>query len=311
MPVRIRKSQQRRPRHFKILQHSVIHQRHALCRHAFIVILVVAQQILLDPASSSSDRQSPSGNFRQNLFAHLLRKRLPLRRILLPVALRAMSEHFVKKYRGRASGQSAGLTRGSFNGAATRPSSSFRMCRSRRHTPPCHPARPPAHPIKIVITLEVHSVRRLALNEQFQPVTNLPVLKLRPFARHLIRVLRLRCERHDRIDHRRRRPKFLRIRAHFRFPWLAIHLDRNLGTNVCVRLLVREVRRSTFRRLNFHFLARLDLDQGFRRRAILLVRLEPNRAPQYFRIVVDRRRCARTAALLLPVAPTLCELSRS
>jgi hypothetical protein len=63
-----------------------------------------------------------------------------------------------------------------------------------------------------------------------------------------------------------------------------------------------EIRRGPFRRLNLDFLACPDLDQRFRRRPVLLVGLEPDRAPQDFRVVINRRRRARTAALLLPRA---------
>src|SRR6266853_2521553 len=98
------KSDQRRPRHLETLQHTVIHERHTLRRHAFIIELVVSQQVLfpeLFPCCVVSNAQK----FRQDLLAYFLRKRLPFGHVFLTVAFGAMAEDFVEKYRRGASRQ--------------------------------------------------------------------------------------------------------------------------------------------------------------------------------------------------------------
>ena len=104
MSVRMRKPNQRGSRHFEILQNAVLHQRHALRRHALIIELVVAQQVLL--AEFSHRRVVGNAQkFRKDLLAHFFRKRLPLGHIFLSMAFSAMPEDLVKKYRRCASCQ--------------------------------------------------------------------------------------------------------------------------------------------------------------------------------------------------------------
>src|SRR6267378_456734 len=100
----MRKSDQRRPRHLETLQHAVIHQRHALRRHAFIIKLVVAQKVLL-PELFHRRIVSNAQKFRQNLLAHFFRERLPFGHVFLPVAFSPMAEDFMEKYRRGASRQ--------------------------------------------------------------------------------------------------------------------------------------------------------------------------------------------------------------
>ena len=68
----------------------------------------------------------------------------------------------------------------------------------------------------------IHAVRRLSLNEKLQPVTHLAKLKLGALARHLILIFRLRRERNDRIQNRRRLPERSRVQPYFVFPGMPI-----------------------------------------------------------------------------------------
>src|SRR6266851_4099408 len=297
----MRKSDQRRSRHLETLQHTVIHQRHALRRHPFIVELVVAQKVLL-PELFHRRIVSNAQKFRQDLLADFFRKRLPFGHVFLTVAFGAMAKDFVEKYRRCAPRQQRRSNRRIVDG---RGDQSFqllahrRFCRVHRFVVRCVLG---VYPIKIVVAVDVHSVRRLALDEQLQPVANLSVLQLRPFAGYLIRVLRLRRERHDGIDDRRRFAKRLGIRTDSLLPRFAVHRDRNLRPDRNVRFFPRKIRRSPFRRFYFYFLARLDLDQRFGCGPVLLVGLQPDRPPQHLSIIVDRYWRARSTALLLPLA---------
>ena len=152
------------------------------------------------------------------------------------------------------------------------------------------------HPVEIVVALDIHSIRCLALDEKFQPVMDLPALQLRPLCIHQVRILRERRKRHDRIQNRRRFPELFRIRPHSFFPWLPVQRERHFRLDRLVRLLVRKIRRVAFRRIRFHFLARPDFDQRFRRRAILTICFQPNSPPHNFRIIIDGNSRAGTAA---------------
>src|SRR5260370_34225681 len=94
----MRKSDQRRSRHLETLQHTVIHQRHALRRHPFIVELAVAQKVLL-PELFHRRIVSEAQKFRQDLLADFFRKRLSLGHIFLTMAYAALAKNFVEKYR--------------------------------------------------------------------------------------------------------------------------------------------------------------------------------------------------------------------
>src|SRR5277367_4663100 len=82
----------------------MIYKRHALCRNALVIELVIAQQIFgtkLLPRCVVHDCQET----RQNWFADLFSKRLAFGGIFLAVAFGAVSEHFMEKDGSRAAGQ--------------------------------------------------------------------------------------------------------------------------------------------------------------------------------------------------------------
>ena len=68
-----------------------------------------------------------------------------------------------------------------------------------------------------------------------------------------------------------------------------------------MRRLFRKIGRGAFGCLHLHLLARLDLDQGFRGRAILAVRFSPDLPPQNRDIIVKDGRRAGTRPAGLPV----------
>src|SRR6266851_6834531 len=271
--VRTRKPDQRRPRHLEILQHAVIHQSDALRRHTFIIKLVVAQKVL-PPKLFHGRVVGDAQKIRQDLLPHFFRKRLSFGYILLPVAFGAMAKNFVEKHRRGASGQQCRPDGRVVDG---RGNQSFQLLAHRRlrciHRFVVRRVLG-VDPVEIVVAVDVHAVRRLALDEQLQPVTNLPELQLRPFAGHVKGVLPLRRERHDGIDDRRRFAKSLGISADFLFPWLAVHGDGNLRPDKGMGFFPRKIRRAPFRGFYFYFLARLDLDQRLGSGAVLFVGLQ-------------------------------------
>ncbi len=301
MAIRVRKAHQRRARHLEIFQNAMVHQSYAVRPHALIVIFVVAQQIRLAQLAHRRVVHDAQKR-RQNLLPHFFREGLPFRDVLLPVAFRAMAKHFMEKHRGGAPGQQRGTHRRLVDGCGLQPfqllaHGGFRGI----HRLVVRRVRG-LHPIKIVVAVQVHAVRRLALYKQLQPVANLPELQLRSFAGHVIGVLRLRRKRHDGIDHRGRIAKRLGVRAHFFFPRFAVQRERIFRPDISMWLLVRKIRRAALRRFDLDFFARFDLDQRFRRGLILLVGLQPDGPPQNLLIIIDWHRRARPAVLRLPLA---------
>ena len=191
--------------------------------------------------------------------------------------------------------RSAGPAYGSTSGAATSASSSLRRTCPSASTALSSGASDGIGPVKIVIAVDVHAVRRFSLNEQFQPVVDLAKLQARAFARDLILIVARRAERHDGIQNLRRRAKRARVQANFFFPGFAVGMNGNFRAVESVRLFARKIRSVLLGRLDLHFLARIDLDQAFRGGAELLVGLLPHRAAQHVGSVIDRHRGAKTA----------------
>ena len=128
------------------------------------------------------------------------------------------------------------------------------------------------------------------------------MLQLCPFRVHQVRILRKRGERHDRIQNVRRFAECFCVRADFFFPRFPVQRERCLRLNRFVRLLMRKIRSTPFQSVGFYFLAGANLDQRFRGSAILIVRLQPNRASHDFLIVVYGNCRSRPAAWHLPLA---------
>ena len=277
----------------------MIDQRHALGRHAFVIKLVVAEQILpsqLPHGGVVGDAQER----RQNLLSDFFREGLSFAHVFLPVAFRAVAKNLVEEHRGGASREQRRANGwvdnrrldqpfqllahgrfGSVHGLVIR--RFFRI-----------------HPVKVVIAVDVHPVGRLPLDKQFQPVAHLSELQLRPFAGHLQHVLRLRAEGHDGIDDGRRFAKGFRVRAHFGFPRRAVHVDGNLRRDGNVRLLAGKIRGLALDRFYLHFFSRLDLNQRFFGGAVLFVGFEPGGAAQHFGVVIHGHGHDRVVALYLP-----------
>ena len=300
MSIRMRKAYQRRPRHLEVLQHSVVHQRHALRRHALIIELVVPQQIF--PAQLLHRRVVHNAQeTRQDFFSNFFRKRLSLSHIFLPVPLGTVPKNFVEKDRGRAPGQKRRAHGRIVDGCFNQPFQFLAHGRFRGIHGFVVRRLLRIHPVKVVIPVDVHPVRRFALDEQLEPVANLPVLQLRALAAHLQNVLRLRAEGDNGIDNRRRFPKRFGVRPHFRFPRRAIHADGNLRSDVNARLLAGKVRRVALGRFHFHFFPGPDFDQRLFCSAVLFVRFKPNGPAQHFGVVIQGHGHAGAAALHLPL----------
>ena len=157
-------------------------------------------------------------------------------------------------------------------------------------------------PVKIVVTVDVHAVRRFSLNEQFQPVVDLAKLQARALARDLVLIVTRRAERHDGIQNLRRRAKRPRVETNFCFPGFAVGMDGNFRAVESVRLFARKIRSVFLGRLDLNFLARIDLDQAFRGGAELFVGLLPHRAAEHIGSVIDRHRRAKTALAGIGIA---------
>ena len=222
----MRKSNQRRARHLESLQYAVIHQRHLLRRNSLIVKLVVAEQIFVAqflPRCVVHDAQKGG----KNRLANLLRKRLSLGNVAHKT--RRKVEMVVVKEHGRsASRQQCRSNSRLVDRRRDQTFHLFAQCRARHRHRLVVRSFLRVHPVKVVIALDVHSIRRFSLNKKLQPVANLPELQLRPLRIHLKYVLRQRAERHNRIQNRRRFAERLRIRAHSFFPRLAVQRERNL-----------------------------------------------------------------------------------
>src|SRR5262249_22112830 len=221
MSVRMRESNQWRPRHLKILQYTAVHQCHLLRRHSLIIELVVSQQIFIPqffPRRVIHNRQE----LRKNRFSHCCSKSLSCCKVLLPVSFCPMPENFMEENCSRTPCQH-GRTNGWLVDRCLHQSFHlFAQCRARGSHGLVVWCVLRINPVEVVITLDIHSIRGFSLYEQFQPVTNLPVLQLRPFRVHLIHVLRQGAKRHNRIQNRLRFTERFRIRTHALFPWPAV-----------------------------------------------------------------------------------------
>jgi len=69
-----------------------------------------------------------------------------------------------------------------------------------------------------------------------------------------------------------------------------------------VWLFTRKIGRAAFRSFDFHFFARLDLDQRLGRHSILLVGFQPDRPAEHIRVVIDGDLGTGPAALHLALA---------
>ena len=95
---------------------------------------------------------------------------------LLPVALSAMSEDFMEKYRRCASCQQCWSDGRIVDRSGHQPFQFLAHRRFRGVDRFVVRRVLGIDPIKIVVAVDVHAVRRFALDEQLQPVTNLPKL---------------------------------------------------------------------------------------------------------------------------------------
>src|SRR5580700_4382294 len=305
MAVGSGETHERRTRHLKILQDSVIHKRHALRRNALVIELVVAQQVIR-PELLLRGVVHDAQETRQDGFADLFRKSLAFGGIFLPVAFGAVSKNFVEKDGSRAAGQERRSNRWLVNRCGNE-SFKFLAHGGLRGGDGFVVRRVSGiDPVKIVVALDVHSIRRLALDEQLQAVTDLAELQLGSFAGDLEDVLGLRGEGDNGIDNRRGFAERVSIGTDFFFPRFAVQRERDLRANVGVRLLVREVGCTIFDRIYFYFFARLDLDEGFRGGAVLAVGLEPHGAPENAGIIIEWNSFARAGACLRPLANLMC-----
>ena len=100
-------------------------------------------------------------------------------------------------------------------------------------------------------------------------------MQLGSFAGDLENVLCLGCKGDNGIDDRGGFAERAGVRANFFLPRLAVQCESHLWANKGMRLLVRKIRRAVFYGIDFHFLARLDLDERFRGSAVLAVGFEP------------------------------------
>src|SRR5262249_55500253 len=105
--VGAREISERRTGHFKCLQNSVINEGDRLCRHAFIIKLVVAEQVLI-PQLLFRRVVYDAEKVRQNLLADFFREGLSFGDVLLAVTFGAMTEDFVEEDGGSAASQERG-----------------------------------------------------------------------------------------------------------------------------------------------------------------------------------------------------------
>src|SRR6202030_764743 len=151
------------------------------------------------------------------------------------------------------------------------------------------------HPIKVEVPVDIHAVGGFALDEEFQAVTNLAILKLGALGIHLKLVLRLGGEGDDGIDYRAGFAKIAGVVADLLFPWLAVKRKGNQWAGKDLGLFAGKIRGGAFFALHLHFFAGFDLDERFRGRAIFSIRLEPHGAAEDLGIVVNWHVGARAA----------------
>src|SRR6185437_4180620 len=111
MAVGIGEAHQRRARHFKIFQDSMLHQRNRLRRNTFVIELVVTQQVLV-PELLLGGVVHDAQETRQDWFADFFRKGLAFGSIFLAVSFRAVAKDFMEKDGGRAARQQSWTNRG-------------------------------------------------------------------------------------------------------------------------------------------------------------------------------------------------------
>ena len=168
----------------KFAQYAVIHQRHALRRAR------PRHQTGNSPAARSSPASPPVGSstmrdeVRQERLANFAREGLALADILLAESFVAMPENFMEENRGGAAGQHRRPRKGL---GQRRLDQRFQFLLKhgalRQHRLVIW-SRGRIDPIEIVVAVDVHSVGRLALDEELQPVAHLAELKLCALARH-------------------------------------------------------------------------------------------------------------------------------
>ncbi len=294
VPVGYRKVLERLARHLKVFQHAVIDKRDALGRSSFIIEWIKSDENIL--AQSSLRRIVIDGKkFRKDRRADLVGKRLAFADIFLAEAFRAMAEYFVEENGSGAARQKRGPGIWLDQRSGHQPFQFLAQDLSLREHGLIVRRVGRISPVKIVVTIDVHSIRRFSLNEQFQPVMDLAKLQACAFAGDLILIVSRRAERHDGIQDLRRRAKGASVKANFFFPRFAVGTDGNFRAVESARLFAGKIRSVFSVCLDLNFLARIDFDQAFRGGSELFVGLLPHRTAKHIGSVIDRHRGAETS----------------